>query len=79
MGVVNKKVNLKIAGLNGNAFVLMGAFQRQAKKEGWTKEEVDSVLTEAKSGNYEHLLETICDHCEDPIGGDDEDDWEDDD
>jgi hypothetical protein len=42
----------------------MGVFQRQARKEGWTEEEIDAVLDEAKSGDYDHLLATIIAHCE---------------
>ena len=62
--VVNKKINLTLVGLDGNAFSLMGAFQRQAKEEGWSKEEIDLVLKEAKSSDYDHLVATLDAHCE---------------
>jgi len=62
---VSKKVKLQLVGLDGNAFALMGAFQRQAKKEGWTKEEIDAVLDDCQSGDYDHLLCVLMDHCED--------------
>ena len=62
--VINKTVNLNLIGVNGNAFMVMGVFQRQAKKEGWTQEEIDSVLTEAKSSDYNYLITTIENHCE---------------
>ena len=62
--IVNKTVNLDLVGVNGNAFMIMGVFQRQAKKEGWTKEEINAVLDEAMSGDYTHLLGTIENHCE---------------
>ena len=39
-----KKVKMNLVGLDGNAFVLMGAFSRNAKRQGWTKEEIDVVL-----------------------------------
>jgi len=60
-----KKVNLRLVGLDGNAFAVMGAFRRQALKEGWSQDEVKAVLDEAMSGNYDHLLATIADHCHD--------------
>ena len=44
--------------------MIMGVFQRQAKREGWSQDEIDTVLTEAKSGDYNHLLATIENHCE---------------
>ena len=62
--VIEKTVNLDLVGVNGNAFMIMGVFQRQAKREGWSQEEIDLVLTEAKSGDYNHLLATIINHCE---------------
>lgn len=49
---------------DGNAFALLGAFRKQAKREGWTTEEIDAVMTEANSGDYDHLLQTLMDHCE---------------
>jgi len=71
---VDKKVNLELVGLDGNAFSLMGAFQKQARREGWTKEEIQSVLDECKSSDYNHLLCVLMDHCETP---EDENDGED--
>lgn len=62
--VVNKTVNLDLVGVNGNAFMIMGVFQRQAKKEGWSISEIEMVLAEAKNGDYNHLLATISNHCE---------------
>ncbi len=61
---VNKTVQLDLLKTDGNAFSIMGAFRRQAEKEGWTKEEIDRVLTEAQSKDYNHLLATIMEHCE---------------
>ncbi len=57
--MIDKKVNLDLVGVNGNAFSVMQAFRQQAKQEGWTKEEIDEVLKEAMSGDYDHLLQTI--------------------
>lgn len=61
-----KKVNLKLVGVDGNAFAIMGAFQRQARQEGWTQKDISEVLNEAKSSDYSHLLSTICHHCHSP-------------
>jgi len=62
--VIEKTVNFDLVGVNGNAFMIMGVFGRQAKKEGWTKKEIELVLTEAKSRDYNYLLATIENHCE---------------
>jgi len=76
MAATKKTVKLRLVGLDGNAFSLMGAFQRQARREGWLQAEINEVLEECKTGDYNHLLCTLVDHCEDP---EDEGDWEDDD
>jgi len=62
--IIDKTVDLDLIGVNGNAYAIMGAFQRQARKEDWTSEEIKEVLKEAKSGDYNHLLATIENHCE---------------
>ena len=64
METKKRTVKLNLIGIDGNAFSIMGAFSRQAKREGWTKEEIDAVLKEAQSSDYDHLLATIADHCD---------------
>lgn len=64
MQVVNKKVKLKLLGLDGNAFSLMGAFEKAAKRAGWTKEEIKLVLDKAMTGDYNNLVTTLQAHCE---------------
>ena len=61
---MDKKVSLTLVGLDGNAFALLGAFQRQARKEGWTPEEIRTVRDEAMQGDYNHLVRTLVKHCE---------------
>jgi len=61
---VNKKVKMELVGLNGNAFSIMEAFQREAKKQDWSKEEIDEVFEEAKSGDYDNLLRTFMEYTE---------------
>ena len=61
---ITKKIDLQLVGLNGNAFNLLGAFGAQARREGWTKDEINDVLKEAMAGNYDHLLGTLALHCE---------------
>ena len=65
MVVVNKKVKLTLVGLDGNAFFLLGAFQKAARRQKWTNTEIEAVCEEATSGDYDHLLATLMDHCED--------------
>ena len=63
-----KKVKLNLVGLDGNAMSLMAAFRRQAKKEGWTEEEIKPVIEKCMSGNYDNLLRTLIEVCDDGDG-----------
>lgn len=69
---IEKKVSLQLVGLDGNAFSLMGAFQNQTRREGWMREEIKFVLDDAMSGDYNHLVATLAQHCESPEVVDDE-------
>ena len=62
--IIDKTVNLNLVGINGNAYAIIGAFRKQARKENWTAEEIKAVLDEAQSNDYVHLLATIENHCE---------------
>jgi hypothetical protein len=55
-------IKLNLVGLDGNAFSLMGAFRRAARKQGRTPEEIKVVLDDCMSGNYDHLLQTLVLH-----------------
>lgn len=59
-----KRVKLDLVGIDGNAFMILGAFSKQAKQEGWSEDEITAVRDEATSGDYDHLLATIQNHCE---------------
>lgn len=61
---VTKKVRLRLVGLDGNAFALLGAFQAAARKQGWSPDEIKAVMDDAMSGDYEHLLRVLASRCE---------------
>jgi hypothetical protein len=71
VGKVQKRVTLTLVGLDGNAYALLGAFSKQARKEGWTSAEVSAVIKRATSGSYDNLLSVLLDHTIDG-GGEDE-------
>lgn len=60
---IGKTIDLELVELDGNAFALMGAFRHQARKEGWSQEEIQVVLDEAMLGDYDHLLQTLVTYC----------------
>lgn len=61
-----KFVKLTLVGLDSNAFFLMGEFRYRAKKQGWTDAEIDKVIEECESRDYQHLLATLQTHCIEP-------------
>jgi len=62
--VIDKKIQLDLVGLDGNAFALMGAFSKQARKEGWKHPEIEEVMEKCQSGDYDNLLRVLSSHCE---------------
>jgi hypothetical protein len=54
-------MTIKVKGLfdDGNAFSILGKAQRAARQAGWTKEKLDAFRTDAMSGDYDHLLQTV--------------------
>ncbi len=60
------KVILQLVGENGNAFAIMGRWQRAAKRAGWPPAEIARVLAEMRSGDYDHLLQTVMANSEEP-------------
>jgi hypothetical protein len=62
--MTGNKVKLNIVGLDGNAFSILGAFQRKAAQQGWEEEDIKKVVDEATSSDYNHLLRTIMQHTE---------------
>ena len=58
------QVSMNLVGLDGNAFALMGEFQKNARRQGWEREEIDKVLDECTSGDYNHLLRVLMAHTE---------------
>lgn len=67
---------MKLVGEDGNAFAILGRFQKAARRSGWTKEQIHVVMKEAMSSDYNHLLATIIKHVEEPYEDDNYDLYE---
>jgi len=57
--MTNTKLNLSLEEQDGNAFVLLGHFRKEAKRAGWKPEAIEEKTKEATSGDYDHLLQTL--------------------
>lgn len=56
-------IKLDLSGPEGNAYVIMGTTRSILKQLGQTKEAIEAVITDAMSGDYDHLLEVCKDAC----------------
>lgn len=61
--VTDKRVSLALLRVDGNIFAVFGAFRQQAKREGWTDEEISAVFNQAKDADYDFALWTIMQYC----------------
>ena len=57
-----KGLTINCSGPDGNAFQLLKVASDLGKQMGWTRKEIDKVLTEMKSSDYEHLILTFDKH-----------------
>ena len=57
-----KKPVVKLVGRDGNAFAILGACAKAARRAGWAPERVKEVMEEMTAGDYDHLLATALKH-----------------
>jgi hypothetical protein len=52
------EIEVQLSGTDGNAFAIMGRVGKALKRAGLSQTEVDEFYAEAKSADYDHLLQT---------------------
>ena len=52
-------VKLELVGIDGNAFALMGAFRKAARRQGFEQDKIDKVILECQSSDFNYLLQTL--------------------
>ncbi len=57
--MAKKELKLCLVGKDGNAYALLGYFRAEAKRAGWSKEEIQEVMEEATRRDYNHLILTL--------------------
>ena len=50
------KPTVKLTGIDGNAFSIMGVVSRALRKAGFNKEHIDKYMQESMSGDYKNLM-----------------------
>ena len=58
----NDKPKILLDGPQGNAFYLLGQAQAFANQLKWPKEELERIMTEMKSSDYENLIKNFDEH-----------------
>lgn len=53
------EVTVSLIGEDGNAFAILGKVNRALREHGVSTAECDEFLEEAKSSDYDHLLQTV--------------------
>ncbi|MDB5854785.1 MAG: hypothetical protein JWR22_2826 [Herminiimonas sp.] len=61
---IEKSVQLNIIGLDCGAIDLGGVFSSNARRQGWSEEEILAVLRDAGSGSYHRVVSVLALHCE---------------
>lgn len=60
-----------LIGVDGNAYALMGYTMSAMKHCGFSKEDIDKMIADAKSSDYNHLI-CVCDEwvtkCNEKLG-----------
>lgn len=51
-------ITVEMVGQDGNAFAILGRCKQAARTARLEKAEIDAFITEATSGDYDHLLQT---------------------
>ena len=51
-----KKKNYSLVGVDGNAFAVMGYVRNAMRESGMSKQQIDEYMSDATSGDYNHLL-----------------------
>jgi hypothetical protein len=51
-------VQVKLVGYDGNAFTVLGRVSKEMRRHGIGDADVNAFMTEAMSGDYQHLLAT---------------------
>lgn len=57
-----RKAEIDLSGPQGNAFYLLGTAARFGKQIGLDNEQIEAIITDMKSGDYEHLIKTFDNH-----------------
>lgn len=53
------EIAVQLSGEDGNAFFIIGRTRKALRRAGVSKDEIDTFSSEAASGDYDHVLQTV--------------------
>ena len=56
-------IDCKLVGIDSNAYALISHWQKCARKQGVSKQDIEGVLEMTQSGNYDNLVGVLVMHC----------------
>ncbi len=59
MDIKHPDISVTLVGEDGNAFAILGRVRSAMKKAGIAQEQIDKFMSEATSGDYDHLLQVV--------------------
>lgn len=57
--IKHPEITVQLVGKNGNAFYILGLCKSAMERNHLPQSEIDQFMSEATSGDYNHLLATI--------------------
>lgn len=52
-------IEAELTTVDGNAFMILGTVRKALVRGGVSNEEIDDFMTDATSGDYDHLLQVV--------------------
>ena len=59
MAIKYPHVKVNLSGEDGNAFFIIGRVRKALRRAGVSDEEIELFTEEVRSGDYDHLLQTV--------------------
>jgi len=59
MNIKYPDVHIHLVGEDGNAYSILGRLQKALRRAEIPKDEIEAVMADATSGDYNHLLRTV--------------------
>ena len=59
MPVKYPQVKFNLSKSDGNVYMILGGVRKAMRRAGISNKEIDAFTDEAKSGNYDHFLQTV--------------------